>query len=321
MGWDHIYCVSDGRHDQIRNEAHVVKFGIIRPSIDLVMTCNTKVFQENKQWRKVLYEQQRVPDNYVDRSFLEAMKTNVNVPDVKLIEAVGGACRVVQELCRVCIFAIIFWLLNEEMLSPIILLVVSGVLSAVAYAYYRSFLGYERGVKDDMQSVGIFLAFGYSFSPILQTLTATISTDTIFTTSSIMLLIHLIFHHYGADAAIVSQALSLNAAMFASICLASRLPSTLHSFSHMTLAVQLFALFPLFCQRLWNVGTWEQEIKVTAVISLITFIALWSLDWVYAMIFFGTVVFLCGLCPYWFVSWQKLKENIYGPWDEAIINS
>ena len=53
-----------------------MKLGIIRPSIDLAMTCSTKSFQEDKQWRKVLYEQQRFPDNYVDRSFLEAMKTN-----------------------------------------------------------------------------------------------------------------------------------------------------------------------------------------------------------------------------------------------------
>ena len=149
----------------------------------------------------------------------------MNVPDVKLIEAVGGVCRVVQELCRwvfhslhlasaaevyvegylpknfalgilaivdmkmrffyvcsflylcllqfcpmlvfffrVCIFAIIFWLLNEEMLSPIILLVVSGVLSAAAYAYYRSFLGCERGGQGFPFLATIFLIF-YSSWP------------------------------------------------------------------------------------------------------------------------------------------------------------
>ncbi len=29
-----------------------------------------------KKWRKILYEDQDVPDNYVDRTFLEEMKKN-----------------------------------------------------------------------------------------------------------------------------------------------------------------------------------------------------------------------------------------------------
>lgn len=30
----------------------------------------------NKRWRKILYEDQGVPDNYVDESFLDEMKKN-----------------------------------------------------------------------------------------------------------------------------------------------------------------------------------------------------------------------------------------------------
>jgi phosphatidylinositol glycan class C protein len=30
------------------------------------------------KWRKILYEQQNVPDNYVDDSFLDEMKKNCN---------------------------------------------------------------------------------------------------------------------------------------------------------------------------------------------------------------------------------------------------
>lgn len=32
--------------------------------------------KRKKPWRKVLYEDQGVPDNYVDKSFLEEMKKN-----------------------------------------------------------------------------------------------------------------------------------------------------------------------------------------------------------------------------------------------------
>jgi len=41
-------------------------------------------------------------------------------------------------------------------------------------------------------------------------------------------------------------ALSLNAAISGSVMLASRLPSTLHVFGLMLLAIEWFALFPMF---------------------------------------------------------------------------
>jgi len=31
---------------------------------------------QSKRWRKILYEDQGVPDNYVDESFLDEMKKN-----------------------------------------------------------------------------------------------------------------------------------------------------------------------------------------------------------------------------------------------------
>ena len=58
-------------------------------------------------------------------------------------------------------------------------------------------------------------------------LTETIATDTIYTTSGAMLFLHLVVHNYegdedggGGDNGI--SALSLNAGLFASVCLASR---------------------------------------------------------------------------------------------------
>ena len=44
----------------------------------------------------------------------------------------------------------------------------------------------------------------------------------------------------------VSQSFSFNAAIFASVCLASRLPSALHCFTVVHLAVVMFALCPAF---------------------------------------------------------------------------
>jgi len=43
----------------------------------------------------------------------------------------------------------------------------------------------------------------------------------------------------------VSQSLSLNAAIFASVCLASRLPTMWHAFTTVTVAVEIFVLWPV----------------------------------------------------------------------------
>ena len=52
-----------------------------------------------------------------------------------------------------------------------------------------------------MKTVSIFLAFGFGLAPVLMTLTDTISTDTIYAMTAFMLLANLMFHDYGANAA------------------------------------------------------------------------------------------------------------------------
>jgi len=48
----------------------------------------------------------------------------------------------------------------------------------------------------------------------------------------------------------VSRSASLNASIFASVCLASRLPSSWHVFATVAFAMQLFALFPSLRRQL-----------------------------------------------------------------------
>ena len=48
----------------------------------------------------------------------------------------------------------------------------------------------------------------------------------------------------------VSRSTSLNASIFASVCLASRLPSSFHVFATVILAMQMFALFPSLRRQL-----------------------------------------------------------------------
>ncbi|KAF7464807.1 Hypothetical predicted protein [Marmota monax] len=100
----------------------------------------------------------------------------------------------------------------------------------------------------DLKSALVFTALTYGFSPVLKT--ESVSTDTTYAMSVFMLLGHLIFFDYGANAAIVSSTLSLNMATFASVCLASRLPRSLHAFIMVSFATQIFALWPMLQKKL-----------------------------------------------------------------------
>jgi len=53
----------------------------------------------------------------------------------------------------------------------------------------------------DLRTIGTFLLFGFGLSPILMTLTESISTDTIYAMTFFMLLANLLFHDYGTNAA------------------------------------------------------------------------------------------------------------------------
>ena len=126
-------------------------------------------------------------------------------------------------------------------------------------------------VKKDLINFAKFILFTYGLSPILTTLTETISSDTIYAMSTVMLGLNLIFHNYQENeiAMLVttrttfsdfswsvlicwrfdraSRTFSFNAALFACVCLASRFDtSPFHSFSLVTISFVLFALWPGF---------------------------------------------------------------------------
>lgn len=56
-------------------------------------------------------------------------------------------------------------------------------------------------VLDDLKTAVIFTGFSFGLSPVLVSLTETISTDTIYAMTTVMLLANLLFHDYGANAA------------------------------------------------------------------------------------------------------------------------
>ncbi|KAM4642214.1 phosphatidylinositol N-acetylglucosaminyltransferase subunit C [Discoglossus pictus] len=275
-------------------------------------------------WRKVLYKHQPFPDNYVDESFLEELRKNIYVRRYRYWAVVFESGVVIQQLCSVCVFAVIWWYMDQGLLSPQVLCWVGLAFTLLGYLLFdavdhgegRRCSGRSRWA--DLKSALVFVAFTYGFSPILKTLTESISTDTIYAMTVLMLLGHLVFFDYGANAAVVSSTLSINMAIFSSVCLASRLPRSLHAFAMVTFAIQIFALWPSLQKKL-RTYTPRTYLVFTFVFAFCVVAWLMSISGVGALLFFLLLLSVSFLCPYCLIRLQLFKDNIHGPWDEAEI--
>ncbi|XP_065199615.1 phosphatidylinositol N-acetylglucosaminyltransferase subunit C [Planococcus citri] len=269
------------------------------------------VAASRRPWRKNLYENKDYPDNYTDESFLDELKKNLHIRTVTFKEACFGAGLLTQQICVVVIFACTFVYLYNEWIDPVNLIIYTD--ATVLLAYCLLFHG-QYDFMNLCRTSCIYTICSYMLSPLLKTLTETIDTDTIYSTTVIMMLIHLIFFDYGVPALIVSSSLSLNAAIFGAVCLASRLPLCVSVTAFVHVTVQCFALAPLFLTKVgFSFYNLVLEISVTASI-------LYSISGVMTIFYFLVVFFINVICPYLFIKWYSYKENIYGPWDEAIIN-
>nr|AEE61510.1 unknown [Dendroctonus ponderosae] len=280
---------------------------------------------KKKPWRKILYEKQAYPDNYTDHNiFLKDLKKNIDFHEVSFLEACLGANLVLQEFCTVVFFAVVYMYMVSRWIESWVLLYGMTFTGFVCFVFYRCIRlvktpqeftidRKKHSLGHDVRTVLTFIAFGQLFSPVLHTLTDTISTDTIHTMAFLMFIVHLVFFDYGVPAAIVSKSVSLSAAIFASICLASRLASASEAFVLLALATQLFALSPIL-RNLFN-----HHPIITAILFLIDLHFLLLISSVGAVLFLSAVFLINLICPVLFVKYQKHKDNIYGPWDEAVV--
>ncbi|XP_022363841.1 phosphatidylinositol N-acetylglucosaminyltransferase subunit C isoform X1 [Enhydra lutris kenyoni] len=289
-----------------------------------IMCAQPVTNAKEAKWQKVLYERQPFPDNYVDRRFLEELRKNIYARKYQYWAVVFESSVVVQQLCSVCVFVVIWWYLDEGLLAPQWLFGTGLASSLIGYVLFDLLDGGEGRKKSgrtrwaDLKSALVFVTFTYGFSPVLKTLTESVSTDTIYAMSVFMLLGHLIFFDYGANAAIVSSTLSLNMAIFASVCLASRLPRSLHAFIMVTFAIQIFALWPMLQKKL-KACTPRSYVGVTLLFAFSALGGLLSISAVGAILFALLLVSISCLCPFYLIRLQLFKENIHGPWDEAEI--
>jgi phosphatidylinositol glycan class C protein len=269
-------------------------------------------------WKKVLYVQQDYEDNYVDETFLNDLEKNLNLKTYELGFLVKESSVVAQEVTSVVLFVSLFCHLERSTWDPLSVLL--GALVIAAGGHVCCYLGnvasdYWLLIRDGLKGI-TFVILLFVLSPILESLTESISTDTIYAMTTGMFVAHLTFHNYGSAAAIVSGSVSLNAAVFGAICLSSRLPSTTHVFALMLCSLWLFAVLPKIRGRLKEIH--ESCVPILAAAMFLPGVAaLGSISTAASVLYILSEVVIVIVCPWLFVRLQSSKNVIYGPWDEA----
>lgn len=134
--------------------------------------------------------------------------------------------------------------------------------------------------------------------------------------SALMLLAHLVSFPYAQPSP--PGSLSLNAALFASVCLASRLPGALHTFAMLSCALLVFALWPCLLQTLRENAPGHFT-GVCMGVCIGGIVGLGSQTLGGAVLLTLALASVTLLCPFLLVRLQRHKDNIHGPWDEAEI--
>ncbi|KAG0229969.1 hypothetical protein BGW42_001200 [Actinomortierella wolfii] len=227
---------------------------------DAAQNTSTQPLQPPKApWRKLLYVKQDYPDNYVDETFLEELQKNANVRQYEYWSVVLETTIVSQHISSIVIFVAIFiYMYSKESLTPHALITFGTLGTALGYGFWdwsNTMLTPTPNIQrwKIFKSAVLFFLTLLGLTPILKTLTEKTSEDTIWALTVILFLANLAFHDYGSGNRKNIKypgSLSTNAAIFASVVLASRFTTNIHVFSLMSFAVEWFALFPMLRRQI-----------------------------------------------------------------------
>eukprot|EP01079_Euglenida_sp_SAG-EU17-18_P004455 gene4455-4703_t len=267
-------------------------------------------------WQRVLWKKQPYEDNYVHESFLHNMQENANVKLRNYWDLVGESAAVSQQVSTAFMFVAVFHhCLADNITLPCILAAdvtifmtyIGGmVLLSPAFALHQQ-------VKDAALVTGALLLF----SPVFRTLTLSFAEDTIWASSIALLMTNVAATDYtwinglsptqtetGVHQA---HAVALNAAVFSSVLLCSRLPSPSHTFALLAFAFLLFALLPSLRGELkrWSPGCFLLATWSTCVFTLVL-LSWWVL--VIAATYLAIILSITFIFPAIFVYLQRSSK-------------
>ncbi|KAK3847414.1 MAG: phosphatidylinositol N-acetylglucosaminyltransferase subunit C [Linnemannia gamsii] len=317
------YCPRDGR--PFREDEQICPLCDFQRTIEQSPSTRPGLpLPPRKQWRKLLYVKQDYPDNYVDDTFLEELQKNANVRHYEYWSVVLESTIISQHISSIVIFVAVFIYLYLEMLTSHTLITIGTAGSAIGYGFWdwsNTMLTPDSNFQRRKIFKGAVLFFLtlLGLTPILKTLTEKTSEDTIWALTVILFLANLAFHDYGSGNQRNIKypgSLSTNAAIFASVVLASRFKTNMHVFGLMSFAVQWFALFPMLRRQIRSISS-RGNLALTIVLFLTATTLFSQISPAIVVIYIIGMIFLTFVCPFWLIWIQRYKNEIHGPWDEA----
>ncbi|KAJ3814517.1 phosphatidylinositol N-acetylglucosaminyltransferase subunit C [Lentinula lateritia] len=282
-------------------------------------------------WEKVLWKKQPYPDNYIPEGALDSsLRKNPNFKPYTYWPLVHLSTAITQHLATIFIFLCVFVRLKDHSLDPRVLIFLSlgcfclGYLVWEVLQYTQNLGGSNHGsVKTFKSSILIFLAL-MSLSPVLRTLSAATSSDSIWALSACLFFLNILLADYGSSSPVIqgrherlTSVLSMNAAISSSVVLASRLTNDLAVFALIQFSVQSFTLFPMLRRRL-QVRVVAMQTLLTLILSISSFLLAIPLSSTIAFLVLFVLLAVTMLAPAVLVWAQKYKNEIRGPWDVAV---
>ncbi|CAG7851544.1 SubName: Full=Related to pig-c protein {ECO:0000313/EMBL:CCA67462.1} [Serendipita indica DSM 11827] len=284
---------------------------------------------DDKNWERVLWRRLPYPDNYVPpRRFLESLRKNANFTPYTYSPMVVATTSVCQHIANIFTFLSVFIRLKERKSDPRYIIWISILLFVIGYASWEALFFFQGSpLRKDSRSrvmrsaILVFLAL-LALAPVLRTLTEATSSDSIWALSFSLFALHTLLADYTAPLPHdsherLTSVLSMNAAISASVVLASRLDSDLSVFALILFALQVFALFPLLRRQLHYAPT-AVRLGLTLLLST-TSVVLMSehshmVGWIVSLI----LIFINFVSPAVMVWAQRYKNEIRGEWDVAV---
>jgi phosphatidylinositol glycan class C protein len=260
-----------------------------------------------------------------DPNFIALLETNSRLTWRSVRDVFERTTRIAFQLSVVVLFLLTYYHLRVETFSPDNMLKTCWVICLGGHVIYQwvTCSPIELGIdgirklypKEHLRVSGVFIVFSFLLAPVLHTLTATISTDTIHAVSVLMIVFHLLTSDYGVSGFMVSKTISINAGIIGAICLSSRLATDRHCQALMTMAVLVFILFPSFAKIIWD--------SAVALAICVTILSLASstVSINYFLAYIIVMFLLTFVVPVAYVINQKYKQNLHGPWDEAVLGN
>ncbi|CAM6103329.1 unnamed protein product [Calypogeia fissa] len=317
---------------------------------------------DGAKWKKVLYGgvQAGYADNYTDTSFLEDMVMNANVRKRRTYTVMRDSIAISQHVCVVGLVGTVWTHALNGALDSWILLQLDAlvlILGFIALVFTTEDIFSTSFLRRNVFNFSLFVAALYILAPIFQTLTRAISSDSIWTSTVCLLLVHLVFHDYTyttmepeavdddallaspgtpqrslqeikqpAAATAVKRKAAKGITFSANVSLNASIVASVLIASRLPNRLIVFALmlcslefFLLFplVTHCMRRRSMNFHLGFSCTLIVVTMVLIFPVSRLAFSLFVIVILFITVVCPYWLIKIQEYKFEINGPWDEA----